>query len=109
MKARLYTVFYTLCLGAISAGLLTGVGNVTRSYREANKQAEKVRNILGVLDVRYEESSSSKQLLEIFEKTIGSAEEKGGLTLYWYRDADNATLAVAVQFAGPGLWNLFGR
>jgi Na+-transporting NADH:ubiquinone oxidoreductase subunit C len=75
MKGSLYTVFYAAALGSVCAGLLTGVGNFTRPYREANKQAEKVRNILGVLEVRYEESFSSKQLLEVFEKTSGHSTE----------------------------------
>lgn len=104
MKASLYTIFYAAALGTVCAGLLTGVGNFTRPYREANKQAEKVRNILGVLEVPCEESFSSKQLLEVFEKNV-RADRLGDLELYSSRDGESGDVrVVAVEVAGPGVW-----
>ncbi len=107
MKGSLYTVLYATVLGSVCAGLLTGVGNFTRPYREANKQAERVRNILGVLDVRYEESSSSKQLLDLFEENV-HVEKLGDLELFISGDGGDGesgdVRVVAVELAGAGVW-----
>ena len=102
MKASLYTVAYASVLGAVCAGLLTGVAKFTRPYREANKEAEKNRNILGVLDVSFDESSSAKQLLEIFKKNV-TEPKLGALSLYAASDERTGkTRTVAVEVAGPG-------
>ncbi len=104
MKARLDTVFYASSLGLVCAGVLTGVGNFPRPYREANEQAEKVRNILGVLEVRYEQSSSAKELLEAFEKNV-QVKKLGDLEFYACVDGESGDVRViAVELAGPGVW-----
>ena len=104
MKGNLYTLIYSLALGTVCALLLTGAGRLTAPYRSANEEAEEVRNILGVLDVPVTEDLSSQELLDLFEETIGEAERRGQLKLYWRRDADNVPQVVAVPFAGQGLW-----
>ncbi len=104
MKGSLYMVCYAATLGIVCAGLLTFVGSVTRTYREANKEAEKVRNVLGVLDVRYEESCSAKQLLDIFEKNVRK-KKLGDLDLFTSMDAQSGEVRlVAVGVDGPGVW-----
>lgn len=105
MKESLHTFVYAAALGAVCAALLTGVGRFTAPYREANAKAEKVRNILAVLQVPFDPGSSSKELLKMFERVV-RVEERGALTLYVYRDqqSDKGVLAVAVPFAGQGLW-----
>jgi len=102
MKANIYTLLYALILGCVCALLLTGVGEFTRPYRQANKQAEEYRNILGVLGVRFDQGASSAELLKLFENSV---EEKklGQLTLYRYL-RDDELKAVAVPVSGPGLW-----
>ena len=97
MKGSLYAVVYASVLGAVCAGLLTGVAKVTRPYREANQEAEKNRNILGVLDVSFDESSSAKQLLDVFKKNV-EVEKFGDLE----RCVCGDVRAVAVEVAGPG-------
>ncbi len=104
MKGTLYTLVYSVALGTVCALLLTGVGRFTAPYRDANEQAEEVRNVLGVLGVPIETGASSQELLDIFKKTVGRPEQRGELELYWYRNADKVPLAVAVPFAGQGLW-----
>ena len=102
MKGSLYAVVYASVLGAVCAGLLTGVAKVTRPYREANQEAEKNRNILGVLDVSFDESSSAKQLLDVFKKNV-EVEKFGDLERCVCRDGESGDVrAVAVEVAGPG-------
>ncbi len=105
MKQSLYTFTYAAVLGTVCALLLTGAGRFTASYREANAQAEKVRNILAVLEVPFEPRAASQELLAVFERYV-LAEERGDLTLYLYVDpeAGQGLKAVAVPFAGQGLW-----
>ncbi len=102
MKGSLYTLVYSALLGAVCAVLLAGVGTVTGPYRRANAEAEKVRNILGVLEVPFDGEASSGELLEVFEKTV-SEKTIGNLTVYVFAD-DGEERAIAVPFAGQGLW-----
>ena len=82
--------------------LLTGVGMGTRPYREANARAEEVSNILSVLGVPHAPDATSKELLDIFEKKVGT-ENVGNLSAHVYREGEKVK-TVAVPFAGPGLW-----
>ena len=97
------TLCYSLVLGTICALLLTGVGQVTAPYRQANEAAEEMRNILTVLAIPYDEKAPSKELIQVFEKNV---QVKGGegLKLYLYQPTGEGVRAVGVPFSGPGLW-----
>ncbi|NIA20546.1 MAG: hypothetical protein GWP05_00955, partial [Anaerolineaceae bacterium] len=51
MKGSLYILFFAAVLGSLSATVLTGVGHLTKPYRDANREADQKRHILRVLDV----------------------------------------------------------
>ncbi len=116
MKGSLYTVFYTLSLGAVSAGLLTGVGNYTRPYSEANEKAEELRNILSVLRVPHHEDAGAEDLIEVFEKTVRKGRVASGHStedtrpakhkeLLFYVYVEDGRLATAAfAFKGQGVW-----
>lgn len=105
MKNNVYTLFYAGVLGTVCSLLLTAVASFTAPYQQANAEAEKNRNILGVLQVPYPAESSSQELVKIFEDNV-LLEKKGALTMYRYvppKDSGNEE-TVAVGFEGPGLW-----
>ena len=105
MKNNVYTLFYAGVLGTVCSLLLTAVASFTKPYQEANKEAEKNRNILGVLQVPYQPGASSQELVKIYKDNIRQ-EQKGELEMYRYvppRDSGNEE-TVAVGFEGPGLW-----
>ncbi len=105
MKNNVYTLFYAGVLGTVCSLLLTAVASFTKPYQQANAEAEKNRNILGVLQVPYPAESSSQEMVSIFEDNV-RLEQKGALTMYRYvppKDSGN-TETVAVAFEGPGLW-----
>ncbi len=96
MKDSAYTLVYALVLGIVCSVLLTGAGQFAKPYREANEKADKVRNILQVLGVPVPKGASTQELEKaVQERTLGD------LTVY---TAGGAGGAVAVPFAGPGLW-----
>ena len=105
MKNNIYTLFYAGVLGTVCSLLLTAAASFTKPYQEANKEAEKNRNILGVLQVPYPSESSSQELVKIYKDNVRQ-EQKGALVMYRYvppQDSDNKE-TVAVGFEGPGLW-----
>ncbi|MHC4201639.1 MAG: FMN-binding protein [Planctomycetota bacterium] len=102
MKGSLYTVFYVLCLGAVSAGMLTGVGTYTRPFAEANEEAERVRNILGVLRVPLHQDAGSKELVRVFEEAVRKGSHKDLLFHAYVKDGSLAT--AAFEFKGQGVW-----
>lgn len=103
MKDNLYTIFYAVTLGVVCALLLTGVGEFTEKYRKANKEAEEYRNILGVLGIAYEEKATAIELREVFNKEV-QREKSGDSDIFKYIGEDGQVKAVAISFAGPGLW-----
>ena len=104
MKDNAYTVFYSLVLGVVCAALLTAASIVAEPYKKANARAAEERNILGVLEVPFDQNASAAQLSKTFEKNV-RAVERGGQKIYEYvGDDPSRPQAVAVPFAGPGLW-----
>jgi Na+-transporting NADH:ubiquinone oxidoreductase subunit C len=101
--SSLYMVFYAATLGAVCAGLLTLVGNLTRERREANKEAERVRNVLGVLEIPYEKTLDAKGLLGVYEESV-KERALGDLELFSSLDAAGKERLVAVGIDGPGVW-----
>ncbi len=103
MKDNLHTLLYAVVLGLICATALTGVDRFTAERKQANAKAEEIRNILGVLGVRFDSDASSEELVKIFAENV-HVESRGELTTYTYRLSGDNSNVQAVPFAGPGLW-----
>lgn len=102
MRDSLRTIVFSAVLGVVCAGLLTAASQVLRPYQEANRQAERWRNILAVLEVQFDRGASSEELLRIAGRTVRQR-RAGGLTWYEF-DHPQAGRLRAFEFAGPGLW-----
>ena len=105
MKGSAYTLVYAAVLGSACALLLTGAAEFTEDARKANAEAEEARNVLLALGVPVPEKMSSKEALEVRDSNV-QQRDRGGLTTYVYSPSDSGgkVLAVAVRFAGRGLW-----
>ncbi len=103
MKSSPYTLAYAAVLGSLCALVLTGAGAFTAPYRKDNARVEEIRNILGVLRVPHDPDLTTAELLEVFARNVDT-EDRGDLKLYLYRQERSGVKAVAVPFAGPGLW-----
>lgn len=96
---KMYTLVYALILGTVCALLIAGTGELTAPHRAANAKADRIRNILAVLEIRTSAETSAEQLLAIFEDQVESVQHHG---MERYRV--KASGAVAVPFSGSGLW-----
>jgi Na+-transporting NADH:ubiquinone oxidoreductase subunit C len=103
VKGNLYALAYAAVLGTVCALLLTAVAGVTAPYRQANAEAEETLNILTVLKVPLEADTSARQLGEVFENNVRE-EQRGNIALYIYSPSEGQIQAVALRFAGRGLW-----
>ena len=103
MKGSVYTLFYAAALGTVCALVLTFAASFTAPYQKANREAEEVKNILLALNVSVPEKASSEELVEIYEKNV-QEQERGDITTYVYTPSGNKDGAIAIRFAGPGLW-----
>ena len=102
MRDSLHTVLYALVLGVVCASLLTAASERLKPYQEDNRQAERVRNILGVLDVPFD----AKAPWELLEKVYLRAVDVTGTdddAIYKRLGPDGKTvLSVAVPLSGRG-------
>lgn len=103
MKGSLYTTVFSGILGVVCSLLLAGASETLKPYQEANKKAEEAFNILRVLGVPFEEDASAKELVALAATTV-IRETRGDLKLFRYVSSDGGVKAVAVSFAGQGLW-----
>lgn len=103
MKGNVYTLVYAAVLGIVCAMVLTFAASFTAPYKKANAEAEEVKNILLALNVSMPEKVSSGELVEIYRKNV-QERQRGNLTTYVYTPAGGGEGAVAIRFAGPGLW-----
>jgi Na+-transporting NADH:ubiquinone oxidoreductase subunit C len=103
MKANVYTLVYAAVLGTVCALVLTFAASFTAPYKRANAEAEEVKNILLALSIAIPEKGSAEDLLKIYEDNV-QEQQRGGITTYIYTPSDNSDGAIAMRFAGPGLW-----
>ncbi len=103
MKTDSYTITYAIAVGLACAMLLTVWSRFTQDYVEANRRAERVRNILEVLGIEYDAEASADELLAVFEREV-SAEEINDFGIYRAAAPVLREGPVAVPFSGSGLW-----
>lgn len=70
MKGNLYTIIYAASLGIACALLLTAASELTAHRRDANQQAEEMKNVLAALKIPLEEDASPEQLVDVFKAVI---------------------------------------
>ena len=105
MKTEIRVVAFAAILAIVCSLLLTGAELLLKPYREANEQAEEMRNYLSALEIPVADDASAKDLVEIFNKNV-SVQKAGDLEFYSYIPADSggSPLAFAIPFTGAGLW-----
>lgn len=105
MKDNLHTLLYAVLLGLTCATALTAVDRFTADRKQANAEAEEMRNILGVLGVPFNSDASSEELVKIYTEKVRE-EPLGEMKTYAYSSLIDGSKVevVAVRFAGPGLW-----
>jgi Na+-transporting NADH:ubiquinone oxidoreductase subunit C len=103
MKGSIYTLVYAAVLGTVCALVLTFAASFTAPYKKANAEAEEVKNILLALNVSVPDEASSEELVEIYKENVQEV-ERGSITTYVYTPSANNDGAIAMRFAGPGLW-----
>jgi len=103
MKGSVYTIVYAAVLGTVCALVLTFAASFTAPYKQANAEAEEVKNILLALNVSIPDKASSEEMVKIYKENV-QEEQRGGITTYVYTPSANNDGAIAMRFAGPGLW-----
>ena len=105
MKGSAYTIGFAAALGLVCALLLTAAADFTKPYKEANQKAEEARNILKALNVPGAMEGTSKEVVALREDKVHE-DKIGDVTTYSYSPggANAKPEAVAIRFAGPGLW-----
>jgi Na+-transporting NADH:ubiquinone oxidoreductase subunit C len=105
VKDSLKTIVYAAVLGAVCATLLAGVDQWTGPYKQANAQAERMRNILDVLQVSFSKEFNPQELAEVFAANVRE-ERFGELPVYVSAEPGDKDRirTVAVAFEGRGLW-----
>ena len=110
MKAEIRIVAFAAVLAATCSLLLTGAELLLKPCREANEQAEEIRNYLSALDIPAADDASANELIKIFDENV-SVRTVGDIDLYSYipGGGGGTPLAFAVPFSGAGLWGpVFG-
>jgi Na+-transporting NADH:ubiquinone oxidoreductase subunit NqrC len=97
VKDNLYTVAYAAILGTVCALLLTSVDRATARYKEANQRAERILNILNVLQVPVDQDVTPQGAADIFAANVRE-ELSDTLSKYVYVPAESGgdVKAVAV-------------
>ncbi|OGV65830.1 MAG: hypothetical protein A2498_09825 [Lentisphaerae bacterium RIFOXYC12_FULL_60_16] len=104
MRADLRTVVFAALFGTICAVILTVVGRWAAPHRAANEKGEEMRNYLTALGVPFDAKVSAGDLISVFDRNVRVG-TNGNLVLYTYvPEGTTDPEAIAVSFAGMGLW-----
>jgi len=105
VKGSVYTLVYAAALGTVCAAVLTFAATFTKPYQEANREAEEAKNILLALNVPGADSATREEVLTLRNEKVQEI-ERGDIMTYVYSPggANARPEAVAIRFAGPGLW-----
>ncbi len=104
MNNTLHTLGFAAALGATCSALLVGVSLFTAPYRQANARSDEIRNFLAALEAPVAPRARADELLDFFERRVRRV-ERDDLTRFEYiPEGDDRPTAVAIAFAGPGVW-----
>ena len=104
MRDSARIIIFAAALGLVCSLMLTGATLLTAPFRQANEQAEEVRNFLSALEVDVDAEAEASELIEVFERTV-KVKELGELTVYEYiPEGSTRAASVAAPFSGMGLW-----
>ena len=106
-RQNIYTLCFAVILGLVCATMLTAAADFTRQRQADNQKAEEIRNILTALKVPFDTQADAGELIITFERDVIEefVGQEDSLMLYVYKpEGSDAVVAVAVRFAGPGLW-----
>ena len=106
MKAEIRIVLFSAILAIVCSLLLTGAELLLKPYREANEQAEEMRNYLAALSIPVDDDANASTLIELYKDNV-TVRELGGLEVYAYVPgalSGGDPMAYAVPFSGAGLW-----
>jgi len=98
MKGSAYTIVYAAVLGTTCALVLTFAASFTAPYKQANAEAEEVKNILLVLNVSIPDKASSAEMVKIYKENVRE-QKRGGITTYIYTPSANNEGSIAMRFA----------
>jgi Na+-transporting NADH:ubiquinone oxidoreductase subunit NqrC len=70
MKGNVYTLVYAAVLGTVCALVLTFAASFMAPYKQANAEAEEVKNILLALSVSIPDKASSEELVKIYKENV---------------------------------------
>lgn len=101
MKDSLHTLVYAVVLAAVCALLLTAASVRLKDYQDANREAERVRSILKVLRVGFNEDAPAADVLALFRRNVRTDGEGDDAVHERIAPAEDGP-AVAVPFAGRG-------
>ncbi len=104
MNNTSHTMVFAAVLGVICSALLAGTNLFTAPYREANEKAEQVRNFLAAMDAPVSPRAPAGDLLEFFDRHVHRIERDGVERFEYTPDGADLPTAVAIPFAGPGVW-----
>jgi len=105
VKGSTYTLVYAAVLGTVCATVLTFAAKFTEPYQQANREVEEALNILLALNVPGADIATPKEVLALRDEKVQEI-ERGAIMTYVYSPggANAQPEAVAIRFAGPGLW-----
>lgn len=106
MKESIRIIVFAIIIAVVCSGLLFGVTQFTRPYREVNEEAEKVRNFLIAMGAPISEDASAKEVIRLFENNV-KVRKINGVEIYEYFPESSSSgkpAAIAVRFSGSGLW-----
>ncbi|HET6428268.1 MAG TPA: FMN-binding protein [Phycisphaerae bacterium] len=101
MRRDIYTALYAAVLGTVCALLLTAASVQLKPYQQANRKAERVRNILGVLDVPFDKKAPWAELEGVYRRNV-RIDGNGANELYNRIDPEGEVLSVGVPLSGRG-------
>ena len=106
MRDSLHTLLFAAALAVVCSFALAAATRFTKPYIKANRDAERCRTFLEVLEISCPDGADAKTLNDIYSLNVTSITH-GDLELHRYMtDGQDAgeVIAVAVPFSGPGVW-----
>lgn len=104
INSSAYMIMYVVVMGVAVSLLLTGVGQLVAPRRQANEEAERIRNVLVALGVPFNANDSTAVLSDLYRRQVRVVQE-GAETRYLYQPEGSAEpIAMALHVEGPGLW-----
>jgi Na+-transporting NADH:ubiquinone oxidoreductase subunit C len=101
---KAYAILYMFLVTFCFTSLVSAVKYINEGRIDRNREIKQQKVILGVLNIQTGENRSDREIVELFQRRVRTAQVEGEKIHFGYRQDGKTIQGYAFAVTGPGFW-----